>query len=208
MEFAYNNSYQSTIQMAPYEALYGRPCKSPICWAEPEDSLLLGPDMVRESTEKIAVIRDRILSAQSRQKSYADGRCRPLEFEVGDLVMLKVSPMKGVRCFGKRGKLAPRYIGPFRVLARIGAVSYRLQLPAALADVHDIFHVSMLRRHFRDEEREHIVDLSELDLQPDLTSVEMPVRVLAREVKELRNKRITLLKVQWNRGGVEETSWE
>jgi hypothetical protein len=131
-----------------------------------------------------------------------------LEFEVGDLVMLKVSPMKGVRRFGKRGKLAPRYIGPFRVLARIGAVSYRLQLPAELADVHDVFHVSMLRKFFRDEEREQIVDLSDLDLQPDLTTVEMPVRVLDREVKELRHKVIPLVKVLWNRGGVEEASWE
>jgi hypothetical protein len=164
--------------------------------------------MVRQSTEIIATVRDRILSAQSRQKSYADTRRRPLEFEVGDLVMLKVSPMKGVRRFGKRGKLAPRYIGPFRVLARIGAVSYRLQLPAELAGVHDVFHVSMLRRHFRDEEREQIVDLSDLDLQPDLTTVEMPVRVLDREVKVLRHKQIPLLKVLWSRRGVEETSWE
>src|ERR1700722_11623194 len=86
VEFAYNNSYQSTIGMAPYEALYGRPCKSPICWAEPEDSLMLGPDLIRETTEKVAMIRDRILAAQSRQKSYADQRRRPLEFEIDDFV--------------------------------------------------------------------------------------------------------------------------
>ena len=97
VEFAYNNSYQATIGMAPYEALYGRPCRSPICWAEPEDSLMLGPELVRQTTEKVALIRERILAAQSRQKSYADKRRRPLEFQVGDLVMLKVSPMKGVQ---------------------------------------------------------------------------------------------------------------
>ena len=164
--------------------------------------------MIRQTSEMVARIRERILTVQSRQKSYADQTRRPLEFEVGDLVMLKVSPMKGVRRFGKRGKLSPRYIGPFRVIARIGDVSYRLDLPAELADVHDVFHVSMLRRHLRDAEREQIADLSELELQSDLTSVELPVRVLAREVKELRNKRIPLLKVQWNRGSVEETSWE
>ena len=96
VEFAYNNNYHSTIGMTPYEALYGRPCKSPICWAEPEDSLLLGPDFIRETTEMVTMIRDRILVAQSRQKSYSDKRRIPLEFEVGDLVMLKVSPMKGV----------------------------------------------------------------------------------------------------------------
>jgi len=165
VEFAYNNSYQSTIGMAPFKALYGRPCRSPICWAEPEDSLLLGPDMIRQTSEMVARIRDRILTAQSRQKSYADQRRRPLEFEVGDFVMLKVSLMKGVRRFGKRGKLALRYIGPFRVIARIGAVSYRLDLPAELADVHDVFHVSMLRRHLRDAEREQIVELSKMELQ-------------------------------------------
>ena len=98
------------------------------------------------------MIRDRILTAQSMQKSYADRRRRPLEFEVGDLIMLKVSPMKDVRWFGKRGKLSLSYIGPFRVVARIGAVSYRLELPATLSDVHNVFHVSMLRRHIQDDE--------------------------------------------------------
>ena len=125
IEFAYNNSYQATIGMAPYEALYGRPCRSPICWAEPEDSLMLGPKLVRQTTKKVALIRERILAAQSRQKSYADKRRRPLEFQIGDLVMLKVSPMKGVQLLGRRGKLAPRYIGSFQILERIGAVSYR-----------------------------------------------------------------------------------
>ena len=113
VEFANNNNYHSTIGMAPYEALYERLCKSPICWAEPENDLLLGPDMIRETTEKISMIRDRILAAQSKHKSYANKRRRPLEFEVGDLVMLKISPMKGVGRFGKKGKLASKYIGPF-----------------------------------------------------------------------------------------------
>ena len=107
IEFAYNNSYQATIDMAPYEALYGRPCRSPIYWAEPEDRLLLGPELIRETTEKVALIRDRIRAAQNRQKSYVDRRRRPLEFMVGDFVLLKVSPMKGVRRFGRKGKLTP-----------------------------------------------------------------------------------------------------
>ena len=123
VEFAYNNSYQATIRMAPYEALYGRPCRTPMCWTEPEDSLLLGPDLVRETTEKVAVIRDCILATQSRQKSYAYQRHRPLEFHVGDFIMLKVSPMKGVGRFSLRGKLAPRYVGPIRISERIGVVS-------------------------------------------------------------------------------------
>ena len=153
MEFAYNNSYQATIGMAPYEALYGRPCRTPICWAELEDSILLGPDLVRETTEKVTTIRERILAAQSRQKSYADQRRRPLEFEMGDFVLLKVSPMKGVRRFGKKGKLAPRYVGPFRITKRIGAVSYQLELPQSLSSVHNVFHISMLRKHLRAEEQ-------------------------------------------------------
>jgi hypothetical protein len=208
VEFAYNNSYQATIGMAPYEALYGRPCRTPICWAQPEDSILLGPDLVRETTEKVATIRKRILAAQSRQKSYADQRRRPLEFAVGDFVLLKVSPMKGVRRFGKRGKLAPRYVGPFRISERIGAVSYRLELPQSLSSVHDVFHISMLRKHLRDEEQQQMSDLADLDLQPDISTVELPVRILAREEKQLRNKVIPLVKVQWSRRGVEEASWE
>ena len=114
---------------------------------------MLGPDLVRETTEKVATIRERILAAQSRQKSYADRRHRPLEFAVGDFVLLKVSPMKGVRRFGKKGKLASRYVGPFRISERIGAVSYRLELPQSLSSVHDVFHISMLRKHLRDGEQ-------------------------------------------------------
>jgi transposase InsO family protein len=208
VEFAYNNSYQATIGMAPYEALYGRPCRTPLCWAEPEDSLLLGPDIVRETTDKVALIRGRILAAQSRQKSYADQRRRPLEFQVGDFVMLKVSPMKGVRRFGRKGKLAPRYVGPFRISERIGAVSYRLELPASLAGVHDVFHISMLRKHLRDEEQDRVADLTDVEIQSDVSTVEHPVCILAREEKKLRNKVIPLVKVQWSRRGAEEASWE
>ena len=131
-----------------------------------------------------------------------------MEFEIGDFVMLKVSPMKGVRRFGKKGKLAPRYIGPFRISERIGAVSYRLELPSSLSDVHDVFHISMLKKHLRDEDQQRIVDVSDIQLQPDMTTVETPVRILAKENKRLRNKTIPLVKVQWNRQGVEEASWE
>lgn len=208
VEFAYNNSYHSTTGVAPYEALYERPCKTLINWAESEDSLLLGPELVRETTEKVAVIRDHILVAQSRQKSYADMRRRPFEFAVGDLVMLKVSPMKGVRRFGKKGKLTSKFIGPFRIIVRIRAVLYRLDLPESIAGVHDVFHVSMLRKHLGGEEQQHVADLSELQLQPDLTTVEASVHVLAREDKRQRNKVIPLVKVQLNCSSMEEVSWE
>ncbi|GJS73249.1 reverse transcriptase domain-containing protein [Tanacetum coccineum] len=141
VEFSYNNSYHTSIKAAPFEALYGRKCRSPVCWAEVGEAQLTGPEIIHETTEKIFKIRDRMQAARDRQKSYADKRRRPLEFEVGDKVMLKVAPWKGVMRFGKRGKLNPRYIGPFRIIERIGLVAYRLELPQELSRVHNVFHV-------------------------------------------------------------------
>ena len=114
MEFAYNNSYQVSVQMAPYEALYGRPCRFLICWTELGESSITGPDLIRNTLEKVGLIQKLVLTAQSRQKSYADRWCRPLEFEVGDHVFLKVMPKRGVVKFSKQRKLAPKYIGPLR----------------------------------------------------------------------------------------------
>ena len=145
VEFAYKNSYHASIQMAPYEALYRRPCRSPICWTEVGESSIIDPDLIRDTSEKVGLIQKHLLTAQSLQKSYADRRCRPLEFEVGDHIFLKVMPKRGVIRFGKRGKLAPRYIGPFEILERVGTVSYQLALPPSLSGVHEVFHVSMLR---------------------------------------------------------------
>ena len=123
VEFAYNNSYQVSIQMTPYEALYGRPCRSPLCWTEVGESSITCPDLIRDTSEKVSLIQQRLLMAQSRQKSYADVRRRPLEFEVGDHVFLKVMPKRGVGRFGKRGKLSPRFIGPFEIIERVGTVA-------------------------------------------------------------------------------------
>ena len=146
-EFAYNNSYQASIGMAPYEALYGRPCRSPLCWAEYEDRITLGPDYLRETSEAVRIVRERLKTAQSRQKSYADRRRRPLEFMVGDFIFLRVSPMRGVTRFGIKGKLAPRFTGPFEITERVGPLAYRLDLPQLLSNVHNVFHVSMLRKY-------------------------------------------------------------
>ena len=126
VEFAYNSSYQASIQMTPIEALYGRPCRSPFSWTEVGESSITGPDLIRDTFEKVSLIRQRLLTAQSRQKSYADVRRRPLEFKVGDHVFFKVMPKSGVVRFSKRGKLSPRFIGPFEILERIGTLVYRL----------------------------------------------------------------------------------
>ena len=142
--------------MAPYEALYGRPCRSPLCWTEMGESSITSPDLIRDTSEKVSLIRQRLLTAQSRKKSYADVRCRPLEFEVGDHVFLKVMPKRGVVRFGKCGKLSPRFIGPFEILERVGTVVYRLVLPPSMSGVHDVFHVSMLRKYTPDPA--HVVD--------------------------------------------------
>ncbi|GJS30466.1 putative reverse transcriptase domain-containing protein [Tanacetum coccineum] len=150
-EFSYNNSYHASIKAASYEALYGRKCRSPVCWAEVGEAQLTGPKLIQETTEKIVLIKQRMQATQDRQKSNADRKRKPMEFEIGDRVMLKVSPWKGVVRFGKRGKLNPRYVRPFRVLAKVGKVAYRLELPQELSRVHHTFHVSNLKKCYADE---------------------------------------------------------
>ncbi|KAL0533446.1 hypothetical protein IC582_030286 [Cucumis melo] len=166
----------------------------------------MGPELVQSTNEAIQKIRSRMHTAQSRQKSYADVRRKDLEFEVGDKVFLKVAPMRGVVRFERRGKLSPRFVGPFEILERIGPVAYRLALPPSLSTVHDVFHVSMLRKYVPDPS--HVVDYEPLEIDENLSYTEQPVEVLAREVKTLRNKEIPLVKVLWRNHRVEETTWE
>ncbi|TYK26967.1 pol protein [Cucumis melo var. makuwa] len=179
MEFAYNNSYQATIGMAPFEALYGKCCRSPVFWGEVGEKRMLGPELVQTTNAATQKIRARMLTAQSRQKSYADVRRKDLEFEVGDMVFLKVAPMKGVLRFKKKGKLSPRFVGPFEILERIGPVAYRLALPPSFSAVHDVFHVFMLRRYVADPT--HVVDFEPLQISENLSYEEQPVEILARK---------------------------
>ncbi|KAJ9536308.1 hypothetical protein OSB04_un000517 [Centaurea solstitialis] len=144
VEFAYNNSWQASISMAPYEALYGRKCRTPTCWNEVGERAIEGPELVRITTEQVKIARQKMKEAQSRQKSYADKHRKHLEFQRGDHVFLKVSPLRGVRRFGIKGKLSLRYIGPFEILERVGEVAYRLALPPQLSHIHNVFHVSSL----------------------------------------------------------------
>ena len=193
VEFAYNNSYQASIGMTPYDALYGRPCRSPTCWLEVGESSLFGPEMVRETTEKIQLIRESLRMAQSRQKSYANRQRRPLEFQKGDYVFLKVSPKKGVFRFSKKGNLALRYTRPFEVIKVVGKATNQLWLPAQLSGVHDVFHVSMLRKCQLDATP--VVDLEDIEIQDGATYEEQSVKILDTKEKVLRNKIIRLVKV-------------
>ncbi|KAD4586096.1 hypothetical protein E3N88_23697 [Mikania micrantha] len=206
VEFSYNNSYHTSIQAAPFEALYGRKCRLPICWAEVGDSQLTGPELVHETTEKIVQIRKRMAAARDRQKSYADKRRKPLEFQVGDRVLLKVSPWKGVIRFGKRGKLNPRYIGPFEITKRIGPVTYELNLPVELSSVHNVFHISNLKKCLSDETL--VIPLEEIQIDEQLNFVEEPVEIMDRETKKLKLSKIPIVKVRWNSRRGPEFTWE
>ncbi|GKF07195.1 reverse transcriptase domain-containing protein [Tanacetum coccineum] len=146
VEFSYNNSYHSSVRCAPFEAFYRIKCRSPILWVEVREGQLIGPEIVQETIDKISQIKDRLKAARDSQKSYADKRRKPLEFSVSDHVLLKVSPWKGVIRFGKKGKLAPRFVRPFEITERISPIAYRLRLPKELNDVHDTFHVSNLKK--------------------------------------------------------------
>nr|CAD1821796.1 unnamed protein product [Ananas comosus var. bracteatus] len=205
-EFAYNNSYHASVEMAPFEALYGRKCRSPIYWSNVGERTEFGPDVLREAEEKVRLARKSLLTALSRQQSYADRRRRDLEFAVGDRVFLKVSPMRGVRRFGVRGKLSSRYIGPYEILERIGTVAYRLALPPKLADVHNVFHVSNLRKYIPDPE--HAMLYEPPELQEDLSYEEFLVAIIAREVRKLRNREIPYVKIRWSNHDDREATWE
>jgi hypothetical protein len=128
--------------MAPFEALYGRKCRTPLLWDGVGERNLFGPDMIKEAEEKVRLIRDRLKIAQSRQKSYVDSKRREVIYEIGDRAYLRVSPLRGVKRFGIKGKLAPRFIGPYKILARKREVAYQLELPEVLSAVHNVFHMS------------------------------------------------------------------
>jgi hypothetical protein len=145
-EFSYNNSYQESLKMAPFEVLYGRRCCTLLNWIEPREKVIFGPDIVDEAEATVHRNQDNLKDTKSCQESYANKRRRPLEFEVRDHVYLMVSPMKGMKRFGVKGKLSPHYIEPFPILERCGTLAYKMELPPSLVGVHDIFHVSQLKK--------------------------------------------------------------
>ncbi|KAI3773631.1 hypothetical protein L1987_48161 [Smallanthus sonchifolius] len=206
IELSYNNSYHTSIKCAPFEALYGRKCRSPVCWTEIGDAQITGPELIQETTDKILQIQERLKASRDRQKSYAVNRRKLLEFQVSDRVLLKVSPLKGVVRFGKKGKLAPRFVGPFEILERIGPVAYRLKLPTKLCNVHDVFHVSNLKRCLADDTLQ--VPLDDVRIDNSMHFVEKPVEIMDREVKQLKRIRIPIVKVRWEAKHGPEFTWK
>ncbi|KAK1607617.1 hypothetical protein QYE76_031290 [Lolium multiflorum] len=210
LEFSYNNK-QASLQMAPFEALYGRKCRTPLNWSEVGESQVFGPDVLREAEEKVHKIREYLKTAQSRQKSYADKRRREMTFEIGDFVYLKVSPLKGMQRFQLKGKLAPRYVGPFKVLSRRGEVSYQLELPEEMAAVHNVFHISLLRKCLEVPEKTEVfknIDHRSVDINTDLTYREVPIRILEEAYRTTRTRSIKFLKIQWSNHTEDEATWE
>ncbi|GKA83544.1 reverse transcriptase domain-containing protein [Tanacetum coccineum] len=193
VEFCSNNSYHSSVRSALFEALYGRKCRSPILWEEVKEGQLIGLEIVQETTNKISQFKDRLKTARDHQKSYADKMKKPLEFNVGDYVLLKVLPWKGMVRFKKKGKLAPRFVRPFEIIERIGPLAYRLRLHQELNDVHDTFHVSNLKKCLADPTLH--VPLEEIQVDVNLNFVEEPMEILEQEFKKLKRSRIPIIKV-------------
>ncbi|GJV37372.1 hypothetical protein Tco_1409849 [Tanacetum coccineum] len=194
------------ISTVDFRALYGRKCRSPVLWAEIGESSLIRHELIQETTDKVVLIKEKLKAARDRQKSYADNKRKPLEFEAGDRVMLKVSPWKCVIRFGKKGKLAPRYVGPFEIFKRIGPVAYRLRLPDELSEIHDTLHVSNLKKCLGDASLH--VPLGEIKVDKTLHFVEEPVEIMDREVKSLKHSKIALVKVHWTSKHGPEFTWE
>jgi hypothetical protein len=192
--------------MAPFEALYGRQCRTPLNWIEPGEKAIFGPDIVVEAEAMVRRIQEKLKAAKLHQESYANRRRRLLQFDVGDHVYLKVSPMKGVKRFGVKEKLSPRYIGPFPILEKCGKVAYKLELPPLLVGVHNIFHVSQLKKCLKAPV--DVVLLEVAPLEADLTYPEHPIKILDQKSHVTRRKTIKFYKIQWSNHTVEEATWE
>ncbi|KAK8923646.1 hypothetical protein KSP39_PZI019205 [Platanthera zijinensis] len=206
VEFAYNNSYQASIKMAPYEALYGRRCRTPMSWTEAGDTKLLGKEVVADASELVRTIQERMKVAQDRQSKYFNARHRHVEFTVGDWVYLKIKPFKGISRIRRLKKLSPRFLGPFKVIERVGEAAYRLALSTELSGLHDIFHVSVLRKALL--EASVVIEPTAVPVEEDLRTRVRPIGIEDSEVRQLRNKEVRLVKVRWDNCGCEELSWE
>ena len=206
IKFSYNNIYHASIGMPPYEALYGRKCRSPVCWEEFGERKILGSKLVQQTKEVIQLIQKRLSTTQDRQWKNADLHRKDIEFEIGSLVLLKVSPWKGLVRFGQKGKLSPRFIRPYEVLRRVGKVAYEIALPPHMQHIHNVFHVSMLKKYILDSNQ--VIEYEPVEIQPDLSYVEQPIEILDRNEKVLMNRTMPIVKVLWRNPRVEESTWE
>jgi hypothetical protein len=205
-KISYNNIYQESLKMAPFEVLYGCWCRTPLNWIEPGEKFIFGLDLVEEAEATIRRIQDNLKAAKSLQETYANKRRWPLEFEVGNDVYLRVSPMKGVKRFGVKGKLAPCYMGPFPVLEKCGSVAYKLDLPPSLSGVNDTFHVSQLKKCLTAPVDVVLPKLT--PLEADLSYPEHPIKVLDQKDRVTRCKIIKFFKIKWSNHSEEEATWE
>jgi hypothetical protein len=206
-EFSYNNSYQASLKMAPFDALYGRRCCTPLNWSEAGERTLFGPDLVKDAEEKVQVMRENLKMAQMRQNSYYDKGTAPRQFEVGDYVYLKVSHNKGVQRFGVNGKLAPRYIGPYEVIEVCGPVAYHIQLQERVSTVHNVFHVTQLKKRMHVPENEVITEANAW-IEPDISLIEHRLRVLDQKERKTRRQTVRMYKIQWSHHTEKEATWE
>src|ERR1051325_1580788 len=192
--------------MTPFETLYGRRCRTPLCWYESGESAMIGPEIVQQTSGKIKMIQEKMRSSHSRHKSYHDKRRKDLEFSEGDHVFMRVTPMTGIGRALKSKKLTPCFIGPYHITKRVGRVAYQIALPPSLANFHDVFHVSQLRKYIPDPS--HEIQVDDIQVRDNLTVEKLPARIEDRKVKQLRGKEITLVKVAWGGPAEGNVTWE
>ena len=205
IEFTYNNSFHASIGMAPYEALYGRWCRTPLYWYQDGEAVLVGPELLEQTTEKVRLVRNRLQASQSRQKAYADRKRRPLEFEAGDHVFLRVTRTTGVGRALRSRKLSPKFLGPYQISRRIGPVAYEIALPPQLANLHLVFYVSQLRKYVFDVA--HVLEVKDIQIREDLTVEVSPITLEDSKVEERIGKIVRLVKVIWDRRA-DDSTWE
>eukprot|EP00253_Pinus_taeda_P032838 PITA_32838 len=205
VEFAYNNGYHTSTQMSPFEVMYGRKCRTPTSWGGPEDKLSLGPDMLKEMEEMVKRVCVNLKAAQDRQNNFADRKRRFKEFQVGDHAYIRIQAKRSTLQWNGCAKLAPRYCGPFQVLARLRPVAYQLALPSHIR-IHNVFHVSVLKKYVYDPK--HVIRWQEIQVEPKGEVLVEPLTILDRREVQLRKRVITQVKVQWRHFGPDEATWE
>ncbi|XP_068483255.1 uncharacterized protein [Phaseolus vulgaris] len=191
--------------MTPYEALYGRKYRTPLCWYQDGETVLVGPELIQQTTKKVKQIQERMKAYESRQKSYADKRRKPLEFATEDHVFMRVTPTKGVGRVIKLGKLSPEFVEPYQILRRIGPVAYEIAIPSQLANLHNVFHVSQLRKYIPNPS--HVLEVDNVQIKDNLSFEAKPVRIEDHQSKQLKGKTINTVKVVWD-DKFGDSTWE